>query len=145
MKLKTQVFVLVPYSFGADAVLEVADRLMGQHRRQAEDARSRGRFDYLVGPDGCFRDHVAEGRFPKKIQRSVVGKICEIERLPSNLVPGALVTPDGNWYDLSDHGWQLLNEGSEANQNARSSWANRYHELIRAHPHCWVLEFCAHS
>ncbi|MBC8163614.1 MAG: hypothetical protein H7Z42_20600 [Roseiflexaceae bacterium] len=141
--MKTQVFVLVPYSLGPSALVELADALIMRHQMLDED-RSVGRFDYLVGSSGCFDDPIAEGRLPARVRRSLHHRVCEMERLPIEFVPGALITPDGLWHDLDNDG-RLVNGDGQANPNALTRWEARYRELITQHPYCWVLEYRAHS
>lgn len=143
--LKTQVFVLVPLSVGSSALLDAANELMERHQMDENRSACSGRFDYLVGADGCFDDPIAEGRLPGKMRRSVRRLVSEVERLPTDLVPGALVTPDGNWYDLADYGWRMVDEPSASNEEARTRWRARYRELVAENPFCWVVEFSAHS
>ncbi len=142
--LNTQVFVLVPYSVGPTEILSYADELLERHRKHQDKPRH-SRWDYLCGAAGCFKDSVAKGRLPAKVRRTLHHRVCEAERLPTEFVPRALVTPDGTWHDLGDYGFAPVDGDSPSNREARSRWAARYVELIRDHPHCWVLEYDAHS
>src|SRR5262249_54248158 len=144
-RLKTHVFVLVPYAVGPSAILEFAEGLLARHRMDGDDRSRGGRFDYLVGFDGYFSDTVAEGRLPAKVLRVLHRHICEMQHLPDDLVPGALVTPDGIWHDLEDHGWRMVDQGKTSNLEAQARWSGRYRELIAEHPHCWVVEYWARS
>jgi hypothetical protein len=143
--LKTRVLVLVPFSVGPSALLAAADELMERHRMDESRSAGGGRFDYLVGADGCFDDPIAEGRLPARVRRTLHRQVCEVERLPAGLVPGALVTPDGSWHDLADYGWRMVDEPSAANEEALARWRARSRELVAENPHCWVVEFSAHS
>ncbi len=144
--MKTKVFVLVPYDVPVSDVYDFAGRLLESHRFDPDLPDSKGRFDYLVGAlEKSLNDRIAEGRLPPKVRRSLSGNICEMARLPLNVVPGALVTPDGSWHDLSDFGWRMVDEPSASNDEAHLRWSARYRELVAAHPHCWVLEFWSHS
>jgi hypothetical protein len=144
-RLKTQVLVLVPFSVGPSALLTEAGELMERHRMDQNRSAGGGRFDYLVGAAGCFDDPIAEGRLPARVRRTLRRQVCEVERLPPNLVPGALVTPDGNWHDMADDGWRMVDEPSTSNQDAFTRWRARYRKLVADNPHCWVVEFWAHS
>jgi len=144
--MKTQVFVLVPYEIPPAEIGEFETLLLEQHRFEPDDPNSRGHYDYLVGAlEKSFNDPAAEGRLPPKVRRSFAGSICERSNLPADLVPGALVTPDGEWHELGDCGWKLVDEPSGKNDSALASWKKRYRELIAAHQNCWVLEVWAHS
>jgi hypothetical protein len=142
--LKTHVFVLVPFSVGPSALLAEADKLIERHRRY-EDGSGSGRFDYLVGPTGSFDDPIAEGRLPTNVRRALHRRVCDVEHLPADLVPAALVTPDGKWHDLAEHGWRMVNEPSQSNKDALVRWSFRYRKLVAENPYCWVVEFWAHS
>ena len=83
--------------------------------------------------------------FRPQFAASFSGSICERASLPPDVVPGALVTHDGEWYDLGDYGWKMVNEPSDENAAAHAQREKRYRELIAAHQHCWVVEVWAHS
>jgi hypothetical protein len=144
--VKSQVFVLVPYDVPPAEIGEFERLLLEKHRFDPDDPSSRGRYDYLVGAlEKSFNDPVAEGRLPPKVRRTYSGNICERANLPADLVPAALVTPDGEWHDLADFGWKMVKEPSDENRAARAHWEIRYRELIAAHHNCWVVEVWAHS
>ena len=132
--MKTQVFVLVPYDVSPSEIGDFERLLLERHRFDPDEPgnRGRGRYDYLVGAlRKSFKDPVAEGRLPPKVRRSYAGNICERKNLPHEIVPAALVTPDGEWHDVDDYGWH--------------TWETRYRELVATHQNCWVVEVWAHS
>lgn len=147
---KTLVFVLVPYAVGASAVSDHAHSLLKPHEMPAD--RSRGRYDYLCGTGPVFDDPVTEGALPDKQKRSLHRRVCDMSRLPAELRPGALVTPDGVWHagraNILDY-WSERGRPEpsydEADTTAVASWPDRYAELVAAHPHCWVVATLAHS
>jgi hypothetical protein len=143
--MKTRVLVLVPFSVGPPALLNAADQLIERHRMGETGSAGEGRFDYLVGAPGCFDDPVAEGRLPAPVRRALHRRVSEVERLPAGLTPGACVTPDGAWHDLSDDGWRMVDEPSASNEEALARWRARYRKLVAENPFCWVVEFSAHS
>jgi hypothetical protein len=108
--MKTRVFVFVPYALRPARLAEAADELLAAHRRGVNDPIERGRFDYLVGFEGGLCDAISEGRLPDRVRRSLAGRVCETQRLPPETIPGAVVTPDGAWHDLRDHGWRMMGE-----------------------------------
>src|SRR5690606_24998104 len=111
-----------------------------------DDPNSKGRFDYRVGALGqTLNDPVAEQAFPEGVRKNIVGNVCSIERLPLNAFPGAVVTSDGAWHDVSDFGWRLTAEPSRANDNAVQKWITHFQSLVAQHPNCWVLETWVHS
>jgi len=144
--LKTQLFVLVPDDVPLSGIAEFIRRLLAPHRFDPDEPDSRGRYDYLVGPLGrSFNDPDAESRLPPDLRRAYAGNICERANLPSHIVPGALVTPDGAWHDLGDFGWRMSHEPCVANRTAFEKWKQRYRDLVETHPNCWVVETWAHS
>jgi hypothetical protein len=144
--VKTQVFVLVPYDTPPAEIGEYVRLVLDPHRFDPGEPAGRGRFDFLVGALAkSLNDPIAAGRLPPKVRREYSGNICERSNLPPEIVPGALVTPDGVWHDLSDFGWSMVDEPSERNRAARAQWVTRYQELIAVHENCWVVEVWAHS
>jgi hypothetical protein len=149
--LKTQVFVLVPYAIGWSAILDFIDEIMNPHRTDLV-APNTGRFDYQTGVlhGGCFNDQITEGMMPSQLQRSLSKQICAMERLPLDLVPGVLLTPDGSWHDREDYNWRLIDHWESkkptvSNLDAEKQWSIRYQELIAMHPYCWAIETWVHS
>jgi hypothetical protein len=144
--VKTQVFVLVPYDVPPAEIGDFERLLLEKHRFNPDEPGSLGHYDYLVGAlEKSFNDPIAEGRLPPKVRNSYSGNICERANLPSDAVPGALVTPDGEWHDLGDFGWRLMKEPSHENRAALAQWEQRYRELMATHQDCWVVEVWAHS
>jgi hypothetical protein len=144
--VKTQVFLLVPYDVPPDDIGDYERLLLERHRITPDDLSTRGRFDYLVGAlQKSLNDPLAESRLPQTVCRAYSGNICERANLPADVVPRALVTPDGVWNDLSDFGWRMAVEPNEENCTALALWTARYRELIAAHENCWVVEVWAHS
>jgi hypothetical protein len=144
--MKKKVFVLVPYDVPVSDVYDFAERLLEPHRFDPDSPRGNGRFDYLVGAlEKSLNDRIAEGRLPSKVRRCLSGRICEMARLPPDVVPAALVTPNGAWHDLSDFGWRMIDGRCASNDEAYRHWSEHYREQVTAHPYCWVLEFWSHS
>lgn len=144
--MKTQVFVLVPYDVPPAAISAFKQRLLEKHRFHPDQPGSRGRYDYLIGAlQQSFDDPVAEGQLPHNLRRAYAGNICERANLPPGMVPAALVTPDGEWHDLSDSGWRMMNQPSDENHAALARWEKRYRQLVAEHQDCWVVEVWAHS
>jgi hypothetical protein len=144
--VKTHVLVFVPYDVPATELTEAVDCLLNRYRFDVESLPGTGRFDYLVAAlEKSLNDPVAEARLPNKTRRAWSGNICDKSHLPRDLVPGALITLDGTWHDLSDFGWRMVNEPSTANEEALACWSGHYRELLAAAPDCWVVEVWAHS
>lgn len=145
--MKTHVLILITYDVPGTELSDAVQDQLEQHRRMETDELIRpGRFDYLVGAfEKSLNDPVAEGRLPDETRCSWSGNVCDKSRVPPDLVPGALVTLDGHWHDLSDFGWRMVNEPSAANRDSLARWSARYRALLAAAPDCWVLEVWVHS
>jgi hypothetical protein len=71
--------------------------------------------------------------------------VCLVHRLRPDFVPGAVVTPNGRWYDLTDHGWRFMDGDTPANRAAEAAWATQARALFAAHAGCVAIEFDTHS
>ena len=122
--MKTLVQVLVPFEVSPGEIFEHVEQVLKRHQSDESVPGAGGRFDYLVGNlfDEPLNDPITIGRLPKKAQRSLAGRICEVSRLPHDRLPGGLVTPDGEWHDLRDFDWRLSAEGTVENQQAVARW-----------------------
>lgn len=145
--MKTLVQVIVPFDVPLEEISNWVDRQLARHQDDENAPDLRGRYDYLVGNlfDEPLSDPVTIGRLPARDKRILDGRICEVSRLPKDRLPGALVTPDGQWHDLRDFGWRFAAEGTVENEQAIARWSTRYHELIAENPWCWIVETYAHS
>ena len=144
--MKTLVLVLVPYDVPGAALGDAVMERLKPHRQIESDESVRGRFDYLVGAfEELLNDPIAEGRLPADERRAWAGNVCDKSRVPPEVIPGALVTLDGAWHDVSDFGWQMIPASTAANQRALAQWGDRYRALLAAALECWVLAMWVHS
>jgi len=59
--------------------------------------------------------------------------VCFVDRLRPDFVPGAIVTPDGRWFDLADHGWRFIAGDTAENRAAWEKWTVQVRSLFDAH------------
>lgn len=71
--------------------------------------------------------------------------VCRVSRLPPDVLPGAVVTPDGRWHDLADHGHRPLRGRSWANRRAEAAWQQAVRALLADHPDHLVLAVDTHA
>jgi hypothetical protein len=142
--MKTRVHVLVPLTTPADALSDHVDRLLAPHRMNDDDPTSGGRFDYLCQLDATLNCTQTEYVLPHSVRRAFAGRISNTSRLSDDASAGALVTPDGNWHDISDFGWRMMAD-ADSNAEAERQWDSRYRNLVAEHQDCWVVETYAHS
>jgi hypothetical protein len=145
--MKTMVYVIVPPEVASDEISKWVDKTLSPHKVTTNGIMLKGRYDYLVGTSSevPLDDPITLGRLPNREKRALAGQICAIARLPSERIPGALITPDGIWHDQRDFGWRFVDEGTPAFQHVVANWTARYRELIEQHPFCLVVEVWAHS
>lgn len=144
--MKSQLFVLISYDVPPEEIDERVSQRLEPHRFDPDQERRAGRFDYLVGAfDATFDDPATLATLPAELHESFAGRICRQENLPRDRIPAALLTPDGQWHDLEDFGWRLMQEPSKDNSIAYANWSSHYHKLIDLNPSCWVISVWAHS
>ena len=64
-----------------------------------------------------------------RIDTKCAGNARVASNLDSEYLPSAIITPDGQWNDLSDHGWRLVDEPCESNSIALRKWELRFANL----------------
>lgn len=57
----------------------------------------------------------------------------------------AILTPDGAWHDLQDHGWRMLQEPSRANAAALGRWHAQHDTLLQRFADHVAVEVIVHS
>lgn len=84
-----------------------------------------GHWDYyIVG--GCYDSCVADEECAEvALARDWDQDVCRNVARPTSIVqaklPAIVVTPDGRWHDLDDHGWRMMGPDRE-NKIAMQSW-----------------------
>lgn len=102
------------------------------------------KWDYLCRFEPTLNCQETNLELPLDLQADLTGHVSKAYRLPSNAIPGAVLTPDGVWHDQFDFGWRLMND-SDSNADADREWRNYFRGVINRHGDCWVLETWAHS
>ena len=69
---------------------------------------------------------------------------CVVGTLHDDYLPSAVITPDGCWNDLSEHGWRLIDDPCESNSNAMREWEERFAKLRTKHSNMIGVEVLHH-
>jgi len=87
-------------------------------------------WDYWYFPDG-FPVEKNELRidFPNE-DAEVLANTCYINTLPDNYTTSGIIDTNGNWNDLQDHGWKLVNGSGLANQRAMKKWKIKMKQIL---------------
>ncbi|WP_442505696.1 hypothetical protein SH528x_004496 [Novipirellula sp. SH528] len=102
------------------------------------------RFDYLCLFDSTLNCAETDLELRESIHNDYAGYVSRVHRLDPCASAGAVVTPDGQWHDLSDFGYRLMND-ADSNAEPLERWHEHYWKLMRDNPDCWVIETWAHS
>ena len=74
---------------------------------------------------------------PARQETTIDGRCARNSRIVGELhdeyLPSAVITPDGEWNDLSEHGWRLIDDPCESNANALHEWEVRFSKLRAKH------------
>ena len=76
--------------------------------------------------------------------RDNAGYVSRVDRLRDDVSASAVVTPDGEWHDIHDFGYRMMND-TDANADAQERWNKHFRRLLEEHPNCWAIERWAHS
>lgn len=100
--------------------------------------------DYWTVGGGNINDSFTAAQLGVAANPDLATNVCLVSRLPVDFIPGAIVTPDGKWHDLSDFDWKLIRGDSQDNRNAQIFWADAVGGLFATHKDCVAIEFDTH-
>jgi hypothetical protein len=125
-------------------IQDAMEALLAPHRLKNEDTiQPNWRFDYLCLFDATLNCAETDAQLPIEMH-DYVGYISRVDRLRADVSAGAVVTPDGDWHDIHDFGYRMMND-VVSNDGAQQKWDTCYRNLLQRNPHCWVVETWAHS
>lgn len=125
--MKSVLLVLLPPGAAdREAALRAA---LEPHRLDEDDLESirRHHWDYWVHRDD------------PPSYRAAAHWLEEVENI------AGVLTPDGHWHDLQDHGWRLLSGDSPANRAALTRWHDAARELLERWAECEAVEVIVHA
>jgi hypothetical protein len=119
--------------------------LLKPYQLDWDDLDRPSRLDYWTIGDESIADADSATTLGVADDRDLARNVCLVSRLRPDFVPGAVVTPEGQWYDLSDHGWRFIDGDTHANRTAMVGWAAQVQELFATHEDCVAVEIDTHS
>jgi hypothetical protein len=137
-------FILLrpPFSDLTDRIMAVIE----PHRMDDESYDPSRHFDYWTAGDGDNindpETEAAIGLAPDDMHHD---NVCFVSRLEGRRTPGAIVTPEGDWHDLYDHGWKFRERETPQGIAAYERWSAHAAELFAANQDCLVVEIDTHS
>ena len=143
--MKTHLYVLVPTSTTLHGVEDAMQALLAPHRLKHDDTiQPNWRFDYLCRFDATLNCPETDAELPREMYHDYAGYISRVDRLREDVSVGAVVTPDGEWHDIGDFGYRIINT-PKSNAAATEKWDRHFRELMKHNSECWVIEAWAHS
>lgn len=143
--MKTLLYVFVPESTEPLMLNDAVDTLLEPHRLKDEDnIQDDWRFDYLCRFEPTLNCSETDAELPREIHDAYAGYVSRLSRIKRDSLPGAVITPNGQWHDLYDFGFRMLND-ERSNTIAKQKWQHRFWELVKQSPDCWVIETWVHS
>lgn len=100
--------------------------------------------DYWCVGGGNIKDEQSATQLGVATNPDLAANVCFVSRLPTDYLPGAIVTPDGEWNDLSDYGWRMIQGDSQHNAFAHERWKLEVRTILAAHADCIAVEFDTH-
>ena len=95
-----------------------------------------GRWDGVV--TGQAVDWLASKRRREPFGSRVKRNLVKVRKLPPNLVPGAIITPDGQWHDeYEDFG--------QWSKDADPRWRELVHATFKMNSECYAVAVDCHS
>jgi len=113
--------------------------------RRDDDAPSpQARWDAFLLTDGPFT-HVDAAALVGGTDDDTLHAVCPVARLPEGYNVAAVVTPLGEWHDLEDTGWRLLDGHSPRNQDALARWRAHVADVLARYPYALGVHVHCHS
>lgn len=100
--------------------------------------------DYWTMGRGNINDAYSATKLGVATNPDLATNVCLVSRLPLEFIPGAIVTPDGKWHDLSGFDWKLMEGNSQDNRSAKIFWADHVGGLFATYKDCIAVEFDTH-
>lgn len=145
--MHTLTVVLLPRS--TSDLREAAANLFRPHRVDWDDDTRPWRLDYWSLGDENIKDEFTARALglstDNEDDEDLCGNVCFVSRLSPDFIPGAVVTPEGTWCDLLDHGWRLVDGDTPANRDAEAQWAQQVKQLFAMYVNYIAVEFDTHS
>ena len=143
--MKTPLHILLPASTTLHGLQDAMNALLEPHRLKHDDTiQPNWKFDYLCLFDATLNCSETDAELPPELHSDFAGYISKVARLRSDVLAGAVLTPDGRWHDEFDFGTSFRNDAA-TNAVAMEKWTQHYWQLMRDHSDCWVIETWAHS
>ncbi|MBA4019442.1 MAG: hypothetical protein C0483_19935 [Pirellula sp.] len=124
---------------------ETCRDLVRPHQIVWDDLDRPSRLDYWTVGRESIADAESAALLGVADDEDLARNVCFVSRLPPDFVPGAVVTPDGRWYDLQDHGWRFIARDEPDSLAAETRWLAQVRELFAAHRSCVAIEIDTHS
>ena len=137
--MHTATLVLLPR--GIRDLWESGAELLRAHRGEGRPFR----LNYFAPGDGHIADAESAAALGVANDEELAQNVCLVSRLRPDFLPGALVTPDGQWYEPEDHGWGFIDGDTPANRAAEAAWWQQVRQLLATHADCVAVEFDTHS
>ncbi len=102
-------------------------------------------WDYWYFPDNKgFNDTELKNSY-KKEDSEILTNACFIKNLPPNFTTSGIITLAGNWIDLQDFGWRMVDEPSTANTEALKQWSLKCNEILATNQNAICVQVLLHS
>jgi hypothetical protein len=135
-------FVLLEPPF--ENLLERAEALLEPHRLDEDNYREGWKTDYWSLGDESIRDDDTARAIGIVDDEDLEKNVCFVHKLARDVRVACIVTPDGTWHDVADHGWRGY-EVNAANLAALENWRAEFRALFEKWAHCVAVEFDTHS
>lgn len=102
-------------------------------------------WDYWVfALDGQALDATLAKDFPND-DASVLANAAYVGNLPDDFTTTGVICLDGSWIDVDDFGWRMLNEPSNANNDALDQWQQRLRQVLEDNRQHIGVQVIVHS
>ena len=102
-------------------------------------------WDYWYFPESPnLIDAEIKKRF-SEIEGDILNNTSYIKNLPLNYITSGIIDLSGQWIDIQDFGWKMMNEPGPENEEALQRWKDKQKKILDENSEHICIQIIAHN